>query len=249
MSIGTSLSATGIADVIVILRPGLDNVLAVSATVPPEIARHFVSSPFSQDGALLEMLSARGALSNVPAVAPATTAAVIGGAINPQSTPRFFPNLGIALGTVDAVGLGALQNEGRVSEVVAAPQLQLIKPVVAAPAQTQLGYTWGLQAIGVHLLHAQGFTGRGVLVGHLDTGVDASHPALVLVGAVREYAEFDGLGSEIPGVQPRDSGIHGTHTAGTIAGRSVNEVHFGVAPRATLACAMVIEGGNVLAVV
>jgi subtilisin family serine protease len=91
-----------------------------------------------------------------------------------------------------------------------------------------------------------GFTGRGVLVGHLDTGVDGSHPALA--GALAAFAEFDSLGKLLKNAaKPRDSGNHGTHTAGTIVGRPVGKTHFGVAPEARLASAMVIEGGNVVA--
>jgi subtilisin len=94
-------------------------------------------------------------------------------------------------------------------------------------------------------MHAQGLTGKGILVGHLDTGVDGSHPALA--GAVKVFAEFDALGNQVTGAKATDSGEHGTHTAGTIAGQPTQGVHFGVAPGAKLASAMVIEGGNVLA--
>jgi subtilisin family serine protease len=123
--------------------------------------------------------------------------------------------------------------------------LRLIRPVSATAATAEPGYTWGLKALGVDTLHQQGITGKGVLVGHLDTGVDASHPALA--GVVKVFAEFDSLGNLVPGATPSDSGEHGTHTAGTIAAQPVQGVRFGVAPGAQLASAMVIEGGNVLA--
>jgi subtilisin family serine protease len=84
-----------------------------------------------------------------------------------------------------------------------------------------------------------------VLVGHLDTGVDGKHPALR--GAIAEFAEFDWLGDPVSGAVAHDSDEHGTHTAGTIAGRKVRSTSFGVAPGAKLASALVIEGGNVVA--
>lgn len=244
MSIQGSLDSTGIADVMVILQAHEGAGTALS-TVPHDIARHFITSPYSQDGALLELLNARRILGSPLPVASHTSAASLGAAMIPPSTSRFFAHLGIALGTVDRPGLDALQKEQGVADIVAAPQLRLIKPVRAAAAVPQNSYSWGLQALSIPQLHAQGLTGEGVLVGHLDTGVDASHPALL--GAITEYAEFDALGNQRPGSMPRDSGEHGTHTAGTIAGRTVNGIRFGVAPRASLASAMVIEGGTVLA--
>lgn len=65
--------------------------------------------------------------------------------------------------------------------------------------------------------------------------------------AASRKALFDTLGNQSKNTVPWDSGEHGTHTAGTIVGRPVSGVSFGVAPAATLASAMVIEGGNVLA--
>jgi len=87
--------------------------------------------------------------------------------------------------------------------------------------------------------------GRGVLLGHLDTGVDADHRALK--GAIAEFAEFDSLGRSVPTAQAHDPDGHGTHTAGTLVGRKVGTMRFGVAPEARLACALVIEGGNTIA--
>ena len=50
-----------------------------------------------------------------------------------------------------------------------------------------------------------------------------------------------------PAPKPHDSDEHGTHTAGTIAGRPVGGRHVGVAPGARLASAIVIEGGDAIA--
>jgi subtilisin family serine protease len=92
-----------------------------------------------------------------------------------------------------------------------------------------------------------GITGQGVLVGHLDTGIDGTHPALA--PALARYAVFDDLGQEQvpPPNPPEDTGEHGTHTAGTIAGRPVGGKSIGVAPGAQLASGTVIEGGQVVA--
>jgi subtilisin len=159
---------------------------------------------------------------------------------------RLYENLGIMLGTVDRNGLHELRGHGSVRKVVSAVPISLIRPTQeAAAAPLAEGPTWALKRLGIPELWDRGYAGLGVLVGHLDTGVDASHPALE--GAIRAYAEFDDLGNPVTGAEPRDSDRHGTHTAGTIAARPVSDSAFGVAPKAQLACAMVIEGGNVVA--
>lgn len=253
MSIASSLKASGVADVIVVLKnaeqgggaaAGAATRGAAATGMLAGVARHFASSSLSHDAALLKMLKSSGRTLSAQAAAGRTSAATAA-AVASVPPVRFYPNLGIALGTVDRAGLAALRKETTVRKVVAAPQLRLIKPVAATAVKATSGYTWGIKALKVDVLHAQGFTGQDVLVGHLDTGVDASHPALK--GVVKVFAEFDSLGSQVKNAQPKDSGEHGTHTAGTIAGQPVKGVRFGVAPGAKLASAMVIEGGNVLA--
>jgi subtilisin len=157
---------------------------------------------------------------------------------------RVYPNLGLALGNVTAAQADALANDERVEQVEKAPELSLIRPVAARPAKLGLAPSWGITRIKADQLWAAGFTGKGVVVGHLDTGVDGSHP--VLQGAIAAFAEFDMAGDQVPGAKPHDSGEHGTHTAGTIASRGGTKGPFGVAPEARLASAMVIEGGQVI---
>jgi subtilisin family serine protease len=95
-------------------------------------------------------------------------------------------------------------------------------------------------------LHQQGIKGGGVIVGHLDTGVDGNHPALK--NALHAFAEIDDFGFEVtPTPAAHDTDDHGTHTAGTIAGRPGGGHEIGVAPEAMLASAIVIEGGDVIA--
>jgi subtilisin family serine protease len=157
---------------------------------------------------------------------------------------RIYPHLGLAVGSVDSTGLASLQADPQVGKIDKAPEISLIKPVKALAIKTGNGPTWGIKRLGVDKLWDAGFTGQGSLVGHLDTGVDGSHPALA--GALHKFAEFDLAGDLVPNAQAHDSGEHGTHTAGTIAGRPVAKGQFGVAPDAQLASAMVIEGGQVV---
>jgi len=170
-----------------------------------------------------------------------------------SATPdvQLYENLGILIGCVNRDGWKALKENPQVAAVHAAPAISLIRPtkrqalasLSAATAVTQ-GYTWGLKRLGVPELRAAGLTGAGVLVGHLDTGVDGTHPSLQ--GAIAHFAEFDLRGRQVPDAIATDSDEHGTHTAGTILGRKTEGIEFGVAPGAMLASAMVIDGGQVV---
>jgi subtilisin family serine protease len=216
------IRASGIAQVIVVLQPGA---AAKASGWLGGIERHFVSSELSQNSAL------------------ASTGVRRTGAVPPV---RYFRNLGVALGTVGREGLAALKSDRRVAKVLGAPAWSLIRPRRVAAAALTTTVTWGIERLGVPKLWAEGLTGKGVLVGHLDTGVDGRHPAVRT--AIAAFAEFDALGRRVqPTPRPHDTDDHGTHTAATIAGRRVAGKAVGVAPGAELASAIVIEGGNVIA--
>lgn len=158
---------------------------------------------------------------------------------------RYFRHLGVMFGTVDRKGLNRLiASKSAVASVLSPPEFSLIAPhpVTTADAMAE-GPTWGLRRLGIPGLWERGIYGDGVLIGHLDTGVDATHPALA--NAVDVFAEFDSLGEIVPSAATADTGIHGTHTAGILVGQPFKGAMFGVAPKAKLAAAVVIEGGDV----
>jgi len=226
--IESSLKSLGFSQVIVRLKDK-------RTTTANELSTAFTRSERAQDSLLAATLVNRRSDSG---------AALVSG-VPPKM--RYFKHLGLMLGVVDQLGLKTLRNDARVQDVSGAPQLRWIRPV-SSRSTTALGAaktTWGIRRLGVDQLWAKGLTGKGVLVGHLDTGVDGSHPALK--GAVAHFAEFDFLGMITNKKTPYDSDEHGTHTAGTIAGRRVRGVAFGVAPEAKLASALVIEGGDAIA--
>lgn len=99
----------------------------------------------------------------------------------------------------------------------------------------------------VDKLHAEGFTGRGIKVAVLDTGVDYRHPALggcfgagcvVSYGADLVGDAYDGSNTPVPDDDPFEScagSYHGTHVVGTIAAQANNPFGFlGAAPDVTL---------------
>ncbi|MEW9502195.1 S8 family serine peptidase [Jeotgalibacillus marinus] len=90
-----------------------------------------------------------------------------------------------------------------------------------------------------------GFTGEGVTVAIIDTGVDYTHPDLE--HAFGDYKGWDLVDNnndpqETPADDPRgDSTYHGTHVAGTVA---ANGMIKGVAPDATLLAYRVLGPGG-----
>jgi len=159
---------------------------------------------------------------------------------------RVYPHLGVMLGTVTRDSLQTLRRDNRVVAVAGTPALSLIRPNARSTAKASGKATWGLNFLGIPDMWKKGVRGKGVVVAHLDTGVDGKHPALKK--AIVKFAQFDDFGNEVtPTPAAFDSDEHGTHTAATIAGRAVKGLAMGVAPEAGLVSAMVIEGGNVVA--
>lgn len=227
MSVSSTLKAVGVVQVIVTLKdvpPGNGAALAAAKPDIQHVTRHFRRSENSRSGAV----------------------ALAAGRRQQPAACKVYKNLGLILGTVDEKGYEGLKKDPSVKAVNEAPQISLIKPVAATVATAVKGPTWGIKRLNVEKLWAQGITGAGVLVGHLDTGVDGKHPAFK-GGAIAKFAEFDDLGEIVPNAKAHDSDEHGTHTAGTIVGRPVKGSKFGVAPGAQLASAMVIEGGDIVA--
>ncbi len=136
--------------------------------------------------------------------------------------------------TLDRAGLD------RVVALAGVEKVLWDEPVAAPPVTIEADrspegeVTYGLAKLGIPQVRERfGLTGKGVVVGHLDTGIDPDHPDLK--GKLLRYRNFRGWGNE-----PKDSDGHGTHTAATIAGGSTSGTSIGVAPDARLVVGRVI---------
>jgi subtilisin family serine protease len=106
------------------------------------------------------------------------------------------------------------------NQILARPlPTRLIKPVSTSDTAepTAAGTSWGVEAVGAD---ASPFSGTGIKVAVLDTGVDADHEAFQGLTVTRRNFTDEGDDDEVG---------HGTHCAGTIAGRDVGGFRFGIA--------------------
>lgn len=103
-------------------------------------------------------------------------------------------------------------------------------------------HEWGIEKINVsRVWEAYGYTGKNIRIGHLDTGVDPSHPDIK--GKIALWVKIDGFGTVLEDSEPYDSNNHGTHTAGILVGGNAGGTSIGVAPEAELLSAMVVNNG------
>ncbi len=128
--------------------------------------------------------------------------------------------------------------------------IELIAPVGtrsdSQPPRDDRAPEIGLVAVRAPEVWDLGYTGEGILVATLDTGVDGNHPALASrwrgVADPRyeghpEWAWFDPVTNT---TFPQSFGAHGTHTMGTVCGGAPGD-QIGVAPGAQWIHAGVID--------
>ncbi|WP_156889886.1 S8 family peptidase [Planococcus lenghuensis] len=94
--------------------------------------------------------------------------------------------------------------------------------IVQAAVQTS---SWGLQKIGASHAAALGYTGKGVKIAVLDSGINGSHPDLKLAGGASFISGSDYF-NDLLG--------HGTHVAGIIAALNNDIGTVGVVPDSSL---------------
>lgn len=139
--------------------------------------------------------------------------------------------------TVDLTPDLALQAKHDQARKIARPMaLALVRPVSKKAAKTPAAgdTAWGLDAVGAT---TSPYSGKGVKIALLDTGIDAKHAAFKGL----KITERNFVGGE-----DGDEDGHGTHVAGTIAGHDMNGFRFGIARDAELLVGKVLgpDGGT-----
>jgi subtilisin family serine protease len=141
-----------------------------------------------------------------------------------KMTPLWIAN-GIAV-TADGETITEAALRPDVAEVI--PD-RIVTLGTSAPASSTLPAGWNLDRIGVRSLWNAGYTGQGVVVANLDTGVDINHPELASKWRGGTNSWFDPNG-EHP--TPADVNGHGTQTMGIMVAGNTTDQLFGVAPGA-----------------
>ena len=144
-----------------------------------------------------------------------------GAAAFPSSVESAVAGLSVEVKDIDRDNISALTRSSDVLAVAPSIPMKLIAPLdiqdVAEPAAQDVA--WGVKAVGAD---TSPFTGKGIVVAVLDTGIDASHPAFS--GISISQKDFTGEGDG-------DQHGHGTHCAGTIFGRpTAGSARIGIAP-------------------
>jgi subtilisin family serine protease len=135
-------------------------------------------------------------------------------------------SISVDVDEIDPGRVPTLTQEANVVAVAPSMPLKLIAPakrasVNASPAASQVA--WGITAVAAH---TSPFTGQNVKVAILDTGIDKTHSAFAGVNIIQK--DFTGEGNG-------DTNGHGTHCAGTVFGRDVNNTRIGIARGVTTA--------------
>ncbi len=126
----------------------------------------------------------------------------------------------VAIERLDNNAIASLRRDPGVEAIAPPFPVNLIAPVdvESFDAPPAAAMTWGVKAVKAD---ASPYTGKGITVAILDTGIDPNHPAFQGTNIVQK--DFTGEGDG-------DRHGHGTHVAGTIFGQDVNGYRFGVAP-------------------
>lgn len=101
----------------------------------------------------------------------------------------------------------------------------LISPRQSTQQHLPSETTWGISSVEAD---QSSYTGEGVVVAVLDTGIEKANSA---------FAGVDILEQDFTGEGNGDHNGHGTHCAGTIFGRDVNDQRIGIARGVTRALA------------
>jgi len=227
-------------------------VLALAGPPPPVVARAAPTLPdCSSTGRLLRYVVLFDAGTPDQQAARAVRAAC-------GTSTAYYPQIGVGVVTSTeptfAARFGPARAYSAQAEAVVPPQrAKLASPIVPPTAARLpgaakvLGVDRSAEQWDMKLIHAPQARAinRGspeVLVGVLDSGVDATHPDLIAaVDPTRSAGCLSGKPDQAPGAWNPTTSSHGTHVAGIIAAADDGRGITGVAPGVRLASVKVVD--------
>ena len=147
------------------------------------------------------------------------------------------PDIAVEVRSIDRshlVDVSSAANVVAVAESIPTVLLKEMHDTSSARAATLANgqVAWGVHAVGAD---TSPYTGKGVVVAVLDTGIDHDHPAFAGIELIEEDFTGEGNGDKLG---------HGTHCAGTIFGRDSGGGRIGIAPGVEKALIAKIIGNN-----
>ncbi len=134
-------------------------------------------------------------------------------------SPLEATSLSIDVENIQRRNISAVARHADVLAIAPSIPMKLITPFDAEinAGALEQGTAWGVKAVGAD---TSPFTGDGIVVAVLDTGIDASHPAFSGISIIQKDFTGEGNGDQVG---------HGTHCAGTIFGRAIDNTRIGIA--------------------
>ncbi|MGB8338316.1 MAG: Ig-like domain-containing protein [Burkholderiales bacterium] len=102
--------------------------------------------------------------------------------------------------------------------------------IMGSTSATAAAPEWNIAAVNAPSIWNLGYTGIGMVVANMDTGVDPAHPDLAGKWRGGTNSWYDPNGQH---TTPYDGSGHGTQTMGLLVGGSANGTAIGMAPNAT----------------
>ncbi|MFJ5925228.1 S8 family peptidase [Kitasatospora sp. NPDC092948] len=168
----------------------------------------------------------------------------IGVVIARSSAPGFAAKLRQSK-TIDSVGASRTAGIQASADVEATVEETAASAATADGTEPLWANQWDMKQIGVDVAHRTTLGSRNVVVGVLDSGIDATHEDLAAnVDASLSASCLSGApDTSWQSWQPTSSS-HGTHVAGTIAAAKNGKGIEGIAPNVRLAAVKVVDDGG-----
>lgn len=116
----------------------------------------------------------------------------------------------------------------------------------ATPAKNSKELAYNITQVNADAVWELGYTGEGIIVAVIDTGVNYNHNDLA--GNMWEHPDYPHHGYDFYNRDddPMDDHSHGTHCAGTVAGQGASGTQTGMAPSAKIMAIKIMsaEGGG-----